>query len=326
LQAIGTSSNPIAFNGETKSFHIISVFYSQIIFPESSTAWNEQTSTGSIIENAILNLTNIETSASIKLASNTFIGAGISVSKGSPQIIGNTVEGSIGVSDGSPLISGNRVYAISVGNTEPTSGPIVSTAIISDNVVIGGPPGGADIAVSGNSLGFNAVIERNQVSGYNYGIEISMYYNSNLTLSITNNTVTNNAVGFYVGEGQPKQISFNNIYGNTLSVKLIADNSVDFSSNWWGTIDPQAISQSIYDYNDDFNLGTVNYIPFLTATNPYAMPNQNAPIPTANTSASPTPITPEYPSIPLAIIMLAIVAIAIVGYKKSTKHLGDGKF
>jgi hypothetical protein len=35
----------------------------------------------------------------------------------------------------------------------------------------------------------------------------------------------------------------------------------------WGTTDTQAISQSIYDFNDDFDLGTVDFDPFLAELN-----------------------------------------------------------
>lgn len=44
------------------------------------------------------------------------------------------------------------------------------------------------------------------------------------------------------------------------------------------------IDQKIYDYNDELNLGKVNYTPFLTAANPQAMPDTNAPLPTADAS------------------------------------------
>ena len=67
-----------------------------------------------------------------------------------------------------------------------------------------------------------------------------------------------------------------------------ASNNVDVSNNWWGTTNTTTISQSIYDFNDDFNLGTVRFQPILTS------PNSNAPAPPTPT---PTP-TPEPTSTP----------------------------
>jgi hypothetical protein len=59
------------------------------------------------------------------------------------------------------------------------------------------------------------------------------------------------------------------------------------ANNWWGTTDSAQISQKIFDANDDFNLGTIIYTPFLNSANPYAPQNpEELMVPTA--SASPT--------------------------------------
>ena len=84
------------------------------------------------------------------------------------------------------------------------------------------------------------------------------------------NTIINNAIGIKIGV-VPQSVSGNNIYSNAINVKLTDSNSVDLSNNWWGTTDQQAINQSIYDFKNDFNLGTVNFVPYLTS------PNTNAP-------------------------------------------------
>ena len=67
--------------------------------------------------------------------------------------------------------------------------------------------------------------------------------------------------------------------------------NVNATYNWWGTTDTQAINQTIHDNKNDFNLGTVEFVPFLTAPNPEAMPNPNAPIPTP-----PAPTSTQSPS------------------------------
>ena len=83
-------------------------------------------------------------------------------------------------------------------------------------------------------------------------------------------------------------------------------------NNWWGTTDQQAINQTIYDSNDDFNLGTINFVPFLNSPNPQA-PSLNMPIPTSNPSSSPTskPTVPEFPS--WAILLIVAVMIIVAG-------------
>jgi hypothetical protein len=83
---------------------------------------------------------------------------------------------------------------------------------------------------------------------------------------------------------------------------------VNAAQNYWGTINPSAIDKLIYDFNDDFNLGKVNYTPFLTEPNSQAMPDPNAPIstpkpeqtptptPVSTTSPSPSPSPSSYPN------------------------------
>jgi len=44
-------------------------------------------------------------------------------------------------------------------------------------------------------------------------------------------------------------------------------NNVDAGSNYWGTSNASKINQLIYDFYDDFNLGTVDYAQFLTGIN-----------------------------------------------------------
>jgi hypothetical protein len=74
---------------------------------------------------------------------------------------------------------------------------------------------------------------------------------------------------------------------------------INATYNWWGTTDTNAISQTIHDNKNDFNLGKVNFDPILLQNNPNAMPNQNAPIPIVTppyTSASPTPNPTQTPA------------------------------
>ena len=104
----------------------------------------------------------------------------------------------------------------------------------------------------------------------------------------TKNTISGNSIGIYLSElgyDATPTIQNNNLQNNTdYNFYLDASNNVDVSNNWWGTTNTTTISQSIYDFNDDFNLGTVRFQPILTS------PNSNAPAP-----PTPTP-TPDQES------------------------------
>jgi hypothetical protein len=70
-------------------------------------------------------------------------------------------------------------------------------------------------------------------------------------------------------------------------------NDVNAKYNWWGTIDTTLISRSIFDFEDDFNLGRVTFVPFLTT------PNSEAPIavPISASTPSPTPTVSPTPTL-----------------------------
>ncbi|RZB32868.1 MAG: hypothetical protein AEth_00214 [Candidatus Argoarchaeum ethanivorans] len=60
-------------------------------------------------------------------------------------------------------------------------------------------------------------------------------------------------------------IHYNNIRNNTIyNFKNGGSSDVNATYNWWGTINTTLIDQHIYDYYDDYNLGKVTYVPFLT--------------------------------------------------------------
>jgi hypothetical protein len=89
-------------------------------------------------------------------------------------------------------------------------------------------------------------------------------------------------------------IANNNIQNNNQNSIYLKEtsNDIEATNNCWGTTDTQAINQTIHDFKNDFNLGKVNFVPFLTEPNPEATPDPNAlPIstPTPVPSTSPTP-------------------------------------
>jgi hypothetical protein len=90
---------------------------------------------------------------------------------------------------------------------------------------------------------------------------------------IRNNTIVNNSVGFNLRNSPSPIIMYNNIMDNdAFSIYLNEGfvSNVTATYNWWGTTDTQTINQTIHDFNDDFNLGAVDFVPFLTQLNPAA--------------------------------------------------------
>jgi hypothetical protein len=107
---------------------------------------------------------------------------------------------------------------------------------------------------------------------------------------ITTNTIAKNTLGIKSGFST---LNYNNIYDNQMNVNFTSSNNADATYNWWGTTDTDKISQSIYDYKNDFTLGKVNFEPFLTS------PNPDAPaIPATLPTSIPTPSPSESPSTP----------------------------
>ncbi len=236
LVAKGTSNNQIIFNKGT------------IEFTSVSNGWNEQTGTGSIIENAVLS-SGLYINNSPKIHNDIFNLYGITIVGGSPLISNNTI------THGGIVLDGN-----------------FGTVTISDNS-ISDISNMAGISIDNGNSGA-IVIERNLITKVQ-----GIYVGSKAT--IQNNTITNNTIG--LGLGSDAKIIYNNIQNNSQNnIYMTTSTDVDVANNYWGTINESAINQSIYDFKNNYNLGNVKFVPFLTAPNPQAMPN-----------STPTPPTPS---------------------------------
>ena len=293
LNARGNNDDKIYFSG-------------RIIFTSSSSNWNELTATGCIIEHAVLSAPVEINNASPKINNNSFTNTNslyfiISVSEGSP-IISNNILTDSGISSGgyvgSPTILNNTIINGEVAFSGEGS-PIISN----NTVTRGGVVDGFGIGVLGNN---NAFVSGNIISGCQKGILISgsptvqrnLIINNDLgivvnpaaTPLIQNNTITNSSVGIKL-RSLPAVIVYNNIqdYGQNSIYLDGTSSNIDATYNWWGTTDASSINRTIYDFKNDFNLGTVNFVPFLTEPNPQA-PTIPTLSPSPTSTSAPTQI------------------------------------
>lgn len=311
LSARGTSASPIHFNGAAYYWESIFVppSLSSVTFAGSSMAWTEQTGSGCIIENAVMDKTGVTISSSIKCSNNQFSGAGISVAGGSPVISHNVLSSgvSISIGRGSPFIANNQLNGGYISISDNVDSPIITSNVISNPDPQWPSSTSACISIIGGAFQYNnglILIEKNALKNSQTGVELieNENYDINRPITIRYNTIENNEVGISITDRFFPTITNNNIYNNNVSIKLssFASRNVTATNNWWGTTDTQAISQSIHDFEDDFNLGKVTFIPFLTSPDPNATPDPNAPLPTPTPeqtpAASPTPTPHQTPT------------------------------
>jgi hypothetical protein len=298
LSAIGTSGNPIYMNGGIQG-HIISAAYSVVTFFPSSAGWNQQTSSGSLLENTVFNQTGLEVQSPIKVSDSTFLSGGLTVESASPTIVNNNILTGLSVVENpnigyeanqtaiAPVISGNNVmggFYIGAGGGTVDDNNITAGSNNPNSSYIGA------LSLDDDGAGISTLIYRNLITNSPIGISCTIEYAFNNKGIIENNTVTNNTVGVQINGPNSPDIVNNNIYGNSYNAKLSGVSSqISLPNNWWGTTDIQAINQTMYDYKYDFNLGTINFLPILEESNPQAAPNPTAPINTP----SPTPSAPS---------------------------------
>jgi hypothetical protein len=346
LRAIGTSSEPITLNGDWRGrgpYFGSSDYNGILTFTAESDGWNAQTGTGCIIENAnVISLTIRIQGASVKMNNNVFSGnhawEGLSVD-GDDSVISNNLitGGSVVVNDGSPVFINNTLMgqAITVQGGSPN---------IENNLFYTGFSGitvsdGTNVRVVNNMVvnctGFTAfargsiTFEHNLVLNCSGGCSL---YGHDVNVTVQYNTIAFNQYGIQSPPPSAK-IIYNNLENNTqYNLSWGYSSNFDATYNWWGTTDASAISQTIVDYTDNYNLGNVTFIPFLDEPNPLAplissfvepFPSPS-PSPTTTPSVSPSPTTtPEQKSSPTPsqepqlveqteIIIGAVIAVVVI--------------
>lgn len=288
------------------------------IFASASAKINNNRITGNVkiyqtfLDNDVISFTN-----------NIMVGNLTIESARCPLISGNSLNGGISISRGNPIITNNTLFGGTIGleggfsNFWPTTNASITGNVIRDFSVVGINFGSMDF--SGKEKSF---IQDNVVFNCNYGIVCdgtidvigNIVYNNTYGIkggsTVESNLIVNNYIGL-IGGGRIQNntiaynkigletwstiISYNNIQNNAnYNLNYTSTPNVDATNNWWGTTDNNTISQKIYDYKNDFTLGKVNFVPFLSAPNPDA-PVIHANLPTsmpAPSHSQSSPVTP----------------------------------
>jgi parallel beta-helix repeat protein len=316
LIARGSNADPIHINGPAPAI-------GGIIFTPISNGWNEQTGSGNTIENTIIDHAPVIAQNSVKMDHNSITGS-ISakaysliehnnitdgtVSIGDSVVLyNNTITGSTGL--GSLLFGGSVVVSVTSGSSANNK-PTVSNNIINGSPAVNGKLNdgivcSGFVSITGNTIsscktgirvepyehssGF-PLIDKNFISNNQDGIDI---WSGDSTPLIQNNLLTNNTNGISVSgtTGNTSAIPLiqnNNIYDNSINMFLGVPYDINAANNWWGTTDAQAINKTIFDHKNNFNVGMVNFIPFLTTAN-IAAPVTPVPSPTTKPSISVLP-------------------------------------
>lgn len=326
LTAKGTSEDKIQINGIDGSSPSIPLGSSLAI----SFTYGITINGVGTIENTIINsvrvalfgpamISNCRIAGFVSLGQSTTLSnslvSGTIAASGTSKVSNNSVDGHIQAEGGSPIISNNKI-------TKNGNGGAGIEFILTDNIEISGN------TVSGFSNGISAggvgVIENNLIANNENGISISG------KVTIQQNTLYENNVAISMGS-IPSTVMNNNFLNNTYNIYLSTSVNIDATNNWWGTTDLQAINQTIYDSKNDFNLGTVTFVPFLTASNAQApslsisttTPNSTelAQTPTASASVLVEPSNSAFPieiGIIVAVAVIVVLALAkVFGAKKN---------
>jgi hypothetical protein len=303
LNAQGTSNNNIVFSGNG---------YGSIVFTYTSLGWSG--SSGCIIDNAHFSLLSlIVEDSSPKISNNYFTntyGTLITVNGGSPSISDNVLVfnsnyNCIHINSGAPIISQNVI----AGDGQAYGIYTAGAAYISNNNITGCWTGVYTVGAS--TIQYNNIMDNSNDGIYSENaaaiIQNNVLADNNVGISgtgvIRDNTIANNQEAGIWGPTPSAEILRNNIYDNTQNVHLTESDNIEAINNWWGTTDTQAINQTIWDHKNATNLGTLNFIPYLTEPNPLApaIPDSiiipsPSPTPSPSPSDTPTPTPSPTPS------------------------------
>ena len=173
-------------------------------------------------------------------------------------VMNNTFSGGGIVAGTSSTVKNNNISNAAVNGIQATGGTVADNRVV-DSVGVG-------IVMPSGTMSSNLIAN----SGGD-GAQIA-------AATVISNTFTGNkGRALYTANGIPVRIANNNFEFNTGQYDLYNDNPggptsyVVATNNWWGTTDTNAISQRVYDFDDDYTKGRVSFTPKLSA------PAQDAP-------------------------------------------------
>jgi parallel beta-helix repeat protein len=316
LQVKGTSIDKIVINGIDGS-PPLGPLGSSLAMPYT---YGITINGGCTIENAIINQVRLALGSSNKFNNSTVSGfvtigqastfanniaTGLVFAGGNSEVLNNIVNGGIETEYGSPTISNNIIS----GGGNGIWCYLSENAVITDNTIT---KCGSGIFAQGS----NGLISGNFIANNTNGIAVN--YGAKVT--IKENTIKENQVGIQLSSPASPIINYNNIQNNSYSVYLGASVNLDATNNWWGTTDTQAINQTIYDFKNDFNLGSVTFIPFLSSPNTQA-PTGPTLTPESPISPSSTPTVPELSWLAIVPLMVSILSVAVILKNRKTTNL-----
>ncbi|MBU0486094.1 MAG: right-handed parallel beta-helix repeat-containing protein [Proteobacteria bacterium] len=132
-----------------------------------------------------------------------------------------------------------------------------SKLVISDNLITGNKGG----------IGFrnsDAEISHNEITNNKF---FGVWPKENVNVLVTKNEISGNKKGVYLYQAKGVKFEYNNIYDNSdynVAAAEAQDFPLDFSNNWFGSINRQKIDELIFDHADDPDLAVIKYEPFLT--------------------------------------------------------------
>jgi hypothetical protein len=265
LVAKGTNTNNVHFIGGSQAPNFA------ITFSETGSNYNEQTGTGSIIENAIIEgaTTGIDIhKVSPKIDNNTITADfAVEVWDGSQVISNNVINGGVGTHNATPTITGNTITGTVYGYGI-TSGQNTGNTIISNNKIF------APILAQDTGIYCgNTVISGNTIYGFQTGIQISLG-----TTTVQKNLVVGNVDGIRIGDGN-YDFYYANIYSQhfspfivTIQNNMITQNSqgIAIRNEYTNIGNSSVFSVSISNNNIESN-GNYNF--YLKSKTSFNAPN-----------------------------------------------------
>lgn len=331
LIARGTSTNQIQFNGGSLQGITVNSQVGSISSIAFATIDSALSVNSTIVDHCVITRGFFASGSNV---THNTITSGVSVSD-STSLVSNVISGIING------FAGSHVPIV----TATTQTNFTTPVIVENNTIIGGSLSYSGQAYTGISCFGFVSITNNFITNCQEAIYVvsfsttenvqiqknSLYYNgvgifikagnSQATTSdnllIKDNLIVNNSVGINVqkSDGIAKlTVINNNIYDNPTNFNWGLPSDIDIPNNYWGTTNETAISQSIRDSKSDFNLGTVNFYPFLSK------PNQDAPevIPTSVSSSSSA--IPEFSLTYILTILLATASLLIICTKNHRRQ------